>query len=521
VPEPSPPPLRHYLEVVKRQAWLIAGVTLIAVATAAVASMYAQERIYRASMKVVVGQGGGVFEPQYGSQVQPFTLTMTNLLESDIVASTVIDNLQLKGTPRQLLANLNVTSRTESSVLELSYDSPNSDQAVAILSEIGSVFARLVDQRLGSGVESTRPGQDAPLPITASVFDPAHLQPGVVSPRPKRTIMVSAVLGLIIGILLAFARDALDDRVRGRRSAEEWFGAPVIGTLPKNLGRRPFGLRGAPPPNDDAVPEALYRLRANLQFSQGGISGPVLVITSALVDDTSGVVAANVGVTLAMAGYDVICVEADLRYPQLERSLDVASGPLGLLDVLEDNVSVDRVLVPVELGGPAASIEPVHAASVIRKPRGPRNGKAAPTRSSTIEGSDRAVQGSLRVLPVGRVPSNPADVFTRDRVVGLLEALRGRAEYIIISTPAVLTFGDAFPVLSLSDSVIVVARDGQTTRGVAHAVRTSLEGLGVRRFSVVLTDTAVETYSGSHRDNRSEVAVDPDRGAEPSPRQTV
>ena len=164
------------------------------------------------------------------------------------------------------------------------------------------------------------------MPITASVFDPAHLEPGAISPRPKRTVTIAGVLGLVIGLVLAFARDALDDRIRGRRDAEQWFGAPVIGELPKDLGRKPYGLRGAPPPRDPAVVEALYRLRANLQFSQGGISGPVLVVTSAVTDDSHSIVAANVGVTLALAGLDVICVEADMRRPQLERALGVSAG---------------------------------------------------------------------------------------------------------------------------------------------------------------------------------------------------
>ena len=330
---------------------------------------------------------------------------MTNLLQSDIVASTVIDNLQLKTTPKALLGHLSVTSRTESSVLELAYDSPSKEQAVVILSEIGSVFATLVDQRLGSGAEGTQPDEEPLVPITASVFDPAHLEPGQVSPQPKRTVMIAGgALGLVIGLVLAFARDALDDRIRGRRDAEQRFGAPVIGELPKELGRKPYGLRGAPPPRDPAVVEALYRLRANLQFSQGGISGPVLVVTSAVTDDSHSIVAANVAVTLALAGLDVICVEADMRRPQLERALDVAAGPLGLVDVLESGVDVDTVLEEVPLGLPMAG---KHSSRRLRRGRAARNGKTAG--DSAVAAAERAVQGSLRVLPVGRVPPNPAE----------------------------------------------------------------------------------------------------------------
>lgn len=517
MPEPSSPPLLHYLHVVRREAWLIVAVVVIAVGTAAFVSTYVQDPVYRASMKIVVGQGGGVFQPQYGAQVQPFTLTMTNLLQSDIVASTVIDNLQLKAAPKALLGRLSVTSRTESSVLELAYDSASKEQAVVILSEIGSVFATLVDQRLGSGAEGTVPGQAPLVPITASVFDPAHLEPGAISPRPKRTVAIAGVLGLVIGLVLAFARDALDDRIRGRRDAEEWFGAPVIGELPKELGRRPYGLRGASPPRDPAVVEALYRLRANLQFSQGGISGPVLVVTSAVTDDSHSIVAANVAVTLALAGLDVICVEADMRRPQLERALDVSAGPLGLVDVLEDDVDVDTVLEDVPLGLPVAAR---NESRRLRRGRGRRKGSAETSESVGVE---RAVHGSLRVLPVGRVPPNPADVFTRDRTADLLDRLRKRAQYVVIDTPPLLTFGDAFPVLSLADNIVVVARDGQATRGIADSVRSTLSGLGVRKFSIVLTHSSVAGHGVSYHESKDvPPAGDPVPGhGERGARQTV
>jgi Mrp family chromosome partitioning ATPase len=386
-----------------------------------------------------------------------------------------------------------------------------------VLSEIGSVFATLVDQRLGSGAEGTTPGQEPLVPITASVFDPAHLEPGAISPRPKRTVVIAGVLGLVIGLVLAFARDALDDRIRGRRDAEDWFGAPVIGELPKDLGRRPYGLRGASPPRDPAVVDALYRLRANLQFSQGGISGPVLVVTSAVTDDSHSIVAANVAVTLALAGLDVICVEADMRRPQLERALDVSAGPLGLVDVLGG-----RCRRRHRARGRATRIarggtERVPAA---RRGRGRRKGSAETSDSAGVE---RAVHGSLRVLPVGRVPPNPADVFTRDRTADLLDRLRKRAQYVVIDTPPLLTFGDAFPVLSLADNVVVVARDGQATRGIADSVRSTLSGLGVRKFSIVLTHSSVAGHGVSYHESKDvPPAGDPVPGhGERGARQTV
>ena len=488
--EQSSPPLLHYLHVVRREAWLILAVVAISVGTAAFVSSYVQQPVYRASMKIVVGQGGGVFQPQYGAQVQPSRQTMTNLLQSDIVASTVIDNLQLKTTPRKLLSDLaslrKPRVRCWSSLTihparnRLSSFSARSDRCSPPWSTSGwGTVLR--------GPSHARP-PSCPSPRASSI--PRISNPQRSSPRPKRTVLIAGILGLVIGLVLAFARDALDERIRGRRDAEDSFGAPVIGELPKERSRGIFAPRGRQAPRDPAVVEALYRLRANLQFSQGGIGGPVLVVTSAVVDDSHSIVAANVAVTLARAGADVIIVEADMRRPHLERALNVATGSLGLVDVLERGVDLDAVLESVPSGC---------RLSRESKRCGARTGTRSPNGARDTAALARSVPGSLRLLSAGKVPPNPADVLTQARTVDLLDRLRTRAQYIVIDTPPLLRFGDAFPVLSHADNVVVVARDGEVTRSIADSVRTTLGGLGVQKFSIVLTHSDVASLGSAYR----------------------
>ncbi len=69
----------------------------------------------------MIGRNGSLFEPALTSDVNRFTATMTNLLESNVVARTVIDDLGLRISPERLLKRLHVSSRPDSSVLEVSY----------------------------------------------------------------------------------------------------------------------------------------------------------------------------------------------------------------------------------------------------------------------------------------------------------------------------------------------------------------------------------------------------------------
>lgn len=174
----QPPNLRHYGRVLRRQKWLIVVVVAFALGGAVLVT-HRQPPVYQATTTVVVGQGGGVFNPQYGNSVQPFVETMASLFQSQVVAITAINMLHLDLTPNQLLNGLNVSTTPDSAVLTVTYDSGDRGEAARILAATTDAFASLVGRRLSGG-------QKPSSKITATVFDPAHVQPGEVSPiRPE------------------------------------------------------------------------------------------------------------------------------------------------------------------------------------------------------------------------------------------------------------------------------------------------------------------------------------------------
>jgi Mrp family chromosome partitioning ATPase/capsular polysaccharide biosynthesis protein len=424
------------MHVLRRQGWLIGLVTALALGAAGAVTAL-QKPVYRASMNVVVGQGGGIFQPQFGGSVQPFVRTMANLFASDVVARSTIHDLRLHTTPTKLLDATHVSTRPDSSVLEVSYDSPRRAQALRVLADMGSVFTTLIKQKVGAPVA-------AGTEITASVFDPAHLEPGRVSPRPARNLGFAAALGLALGLVLAFVRDGLDSRIRSLRDAERWFGAPVLGALPR--GRRGRSQVGV---------DAIGMVRASLQLLGGGTGGPVITITSAVPQEGKTTLCADLSRALTATGNRVICVEADLRRPKLREylelpTLSVAPNNHGLSDVLAGGIELERALV--ELLPPGL------------------------------------LGGRLQILPAGLTRSNPGDLLTAQRVEQLVKDLQGRADYVIFDTPPLLDTGDAFPFARVSDSVIVVARAGMATKETASAVRVTLERLEVGRAGVVLVD---------------------------------
>jgi Mrp family chromosome partitioning ATPase len=272
------------------------------------------------------------------------------------------------------------------------------------------------------------------------------------------SVIFAAMAGIVLGLLLAVGREALDSRVRGRKDAEEWFGAPVVGALPKGLGGRPLPgtANGQGRWGDDERIASLELLRARLQFAQMGIAGPTILVTSAGSDGETSTVTANLGAALARAGKRVVCVDADLRHPALHEYLRLPSVSPGFVDVLEEAVDLEQALVRVELSGASNGAGP------------------------SGDGS-----GRLEVLPAGNPPSLTGTI-TPESVEGLMSRLRERADYVVVDSPPLLV-AESFPLALKSDNILVVARRGRTTRGQAESVRATLDGLGVEHVGVVLT----------------------------------
>ncbi len=435
---------------------LVPAVTLGAI----VANLERQEPVYRASTKIVVGEPHGILPPGLGDQST--MRSMSTLMESDVIVRTVINRLGLDTTPAKFKKKLTIGLLPDTSVLEVSYESTDRRLALNVVRNIDQIFTSELDEVLGvkPTVGESRPDS---FDLIVRVFDPPHVEPDPVSPKYGTNIIFGLVAGLALGLLLAVAREALDSRIRGRKDAEEWFGAPVVGTLPREMNRRPPPGVGAAGKrrgrSEDRRTASLDLLRARLQFTQTGISGPTILVAGAAPFVDKSTVVANVAAALARSGKRVVCVDADVRQPNLYRAFDLPKKAPGLVDVLEDDLPLEDALLAVDLAQPESN------------------------------GSEPTDRGRLEVLLAGRDPSPLADALTPETVAELIERLHERADFVVFDSPP-LPVADAYPLALGSDNVLVVARYGRTTKDQAEFARTTLEEIGVRNVGVVLTDAA-------------------------------
>jgi len=482
--------LSDYVAIVRRRLWLIALVTAVTVSAAGVYT-FNQPTVYRSSMKIVVGQGGGIVPSQIGSSAQQLTQTLSDLLQSGIVSRTVIADLHLHMKPPELLSHLHVITKPDTSVLQVLYDDQSAAASTTILSEVGTVFTGLVASRLVPKGPDGKP-LDPTTALSARLFDPAHLLPGDVQPTPKKNLAVAFMVGLMLGLLAALVREQFDDTLRGVPQAEESFGQAATATLREKLvGYRPFEARQANRRVDPVVADlAMERLRASILWSPESREARTLLVTSASPQDGKTTVAANLSISLAKEGHDVIVVDSDLRRPALHRYMSVRVGAdtLSLDDVIRGEAPLADALVEVPL-------TPLSGAWVTMGPAG-FNGAPA-SRGS----------GRLRALLAASGHTWPSEVGVQ-RSLEILEQLRGMADYVIIDAAPILVVADAYAFVAAVDTVIAVVRVGRTTSAAVEGMSRTLERIrGRRRLELVVTG-AESAFAGEYYDYRPKARSD-------------
>jgi capsular exopolysaccharide synthesis family protein len=290
---------------------------------------------------------------------------------------------------------------------------------------------------------------------TAVVSEPV-IQQRPVSPRLSLVGATCLACGLLIGLVLVFALDALDDRFRSPDELRAQLGIPVLAMVRRleNLatnGLQAIQVHAAP---QDVASEAFRTLRTTLAFSCG--QSQRLVISSAEPGDGKTTVLANLAVSYAQAGKRTLLIDADMRRPGLTSLLELRASA-GLSDVL-------RCQQPLV--------------------------EAAQERIQPLD-----VEG-LEVLPCGPRPPNPAELLASERFSDLVAWAETVYDQVLIDAPPVLAASDAAIIGRLVDGVVLVVRPDKNRRRLVVRAVESFAALGATLLGIVINRLAGDKDEG-------------------------
>jgi Mrp family chromosome partitioning ATPase/capsular polysaccharide biosynthesis protein len=515
--------LGDYLHVVRRRKWLILTISA-AFLVAAIVRSSQQDPLYSASSEVLLSRAPVPTEiapgtdQTFSSQPDRVAKTEAAVAAVPAVAARVLREARVSDmTVEQFLAHSSATAKTDADLLVLSVRAGNAEEAAKLASEYADQFSEyrkeldtnaLHQARLDleDRIDQLRASKDADKAViadlegqaqqlgtaealatgnTSVIRSPTTADATKIRPRPLRDAVLAGAIGLLLGIVVAFLRDAVDTRIRSADEIGDRLGVPLLARIPEPP--RPLqmsdGLVMLADPNGREA-EAFRMLRTNLDFVNVERGARTVMVTSASQRDGKSTTVANLAVALARAGKNVVLVDLDLRRPYLHRFFDVEEEP-GLTNVVLEQASIDQALSKVWASEANAEGSAAPAATGTR-----RGGRSKESARAT---NGRAPAGSvLEIMPSGTLPPNPGEFVSTRALATLLDRLRERADFVLIDAPPMIGIGDAMTISAKVDGIVLVTRMNRLRRPLLFELHRLLGTSPASLLGFVVTGARVD-----------------------------
>jgi Mrp family chromosome partitioning ATPase/capsular polysaccharide biosynthesis protein len=265
--------------------------------------------------------------------------------------------------------------------------------------------------------------------------------------------VVGFIMGLLIGLIIAFGRDLFDDRMRDPSHLEQHLGAVTLAVLSASVSRATKPGRTAQRelptismvgrPDSDAA-QAVRTMRASVTAASGRRDLNVILLVSADTSVSSGQVSAELGLALAESDRRVLLVASDLGGSVLPGIFDVPNDT-GLSELLTRS------------GQPPVTYRPQEASGV-------------PLPSEISEQLSVMPNGKSSSLALSLLDSSQMRIFLRDQSKD--------HDFVVLDAPPAAT-ADVLPLATHIDGVIVLVRAKKTAIKDIDKLRRRLEQVGV------------------------------------------
>ncbi|MDZ8049861.1 MAG: GumC family protein [Aulosira sp. ZfuVER01] len=291
-----------------------------------------------------------------------------------------------------------------------------------------------------------------------------------MGPNLQQNLLLGAVVGLMLGGIAAFMREASDDAVHTTAELEKHLALPVLGITPKlpaakpreSTIKLPFGKPEVLAPWTVEVLQSSLRWESldliykNIELLNSVANLKSLMITSALPDEGKSALALGLAMSAARLHKKVLLIDANLRDPSLHNQLNLPNDQ-GLSTLLTNEGTLPNQ-ISIQYSG-----------------------------SSYID-----------ILTAGPIPTDAANLLSSPRMMQLMATFEENYDLVLVDASPVLGLVDAMLTASCCRSVVMAASIGRVTRSQmaqATAMLSKLNLIGVVANGVSSSQSTYVPYA--------------------------
>ena len=214
--------LQDLFKTLRKRLGFIVLLTILAVTIAAVLSFVVMTPVYQTSTEILVNQSpsetGQLTNQNIQTDLQLIN-TYSGIIRSPVILDQVVEQLNLDMTTDQLTDKITVSNAEQSQIVNIAVQDEDPAVAVEIANTTATVFENDIQELMN--VDNVR------------ILSPAVLKENQapVSPNPTLNIAIAAVVGLLLGVGLAFLLEYLDTTIKDQQDIEDILAIPLLGVI--------------------------------------------------------------------------------------------------------------------------------------------------------------------------------------------------------------------------------------------------------------------------------------------------
>lgn len=251
-----------------------------------------------------------------------------------------------------------------------------------------------------------------------------------VEPKKPLILMLSAILGVMIGSGLVLLKQFVHSGFRTAEELEQYAELPILGQIPKmEFSKRDQLIDYLNTKSTSAASEAVRNLRTSVLLSNIDTPPKVIMSTSSVPGEGKTTQAISLAHNLAGMDKKVLLIEGDIRRRTFNEYFDGSGKRGGILSAMTGNAQLEDLII-------------------------------------------RDSRMNVDILMGEKSSVNAADIFASEKFKHFIDDVRSRYDIVIIDTPPVLVVPDARLIGQFVDAIIfTVAWDRTTKAQIAESIR--------------------------------------------------